>query len=65
MPNFTIEMEFYGHKLRTTLRAENEFRAEQMVRKRLVILSITEDANKKPDDIPQFMSHVFKGFKLT
>ena len=42
MPTFHVYCEFYGKKLKIEVEADNEFRADLEVRKRLRILDIKE-----------------------
>lgn len=57
MKHFTVYMEFYGKKIKTTVKAENAFRADMEVRKRLHILKITEE--KIEDDFLDVFKDMF------
>ena len=62
MQKFTVYIEFYGKKLKTTVEAANEFRAEMQVRQKLHFVKIIkEEEEKKSDDIPDIFKDIFGG----
>lgn len=63
MPKFTVYVEFYGKKLKTTIEATNEFRAEMEVRQKLHFVKIIkEEDQQKNDSIPDIFKDIFGGF---
>ena len=62
MQKFTVYIEFYGKKLKTTVEAANEFRAEMQVRQKLHFVKIIKEEEKKSDDIPDIFKDIFGGF---
>ena len=61
MQKFTVYVEFYGKKLKTTVEASNEFRAEMQVRQKLHFVKIIKEEEKKPDDVPDIFKDIFGG----
>lgn len=65
MAKFFVYAEFYGKKLKIEVDADNEFRADNEVRKKLHIIKIVENKSvdtKKDDDILDQLKNIFGMF---
>ena len=60
MKTYTIYVEFFGKKLKTTLRASSEIEAKRQVTSRLHFLKIVEEKDKSDSDIIGFFNDLFK-----
>jgi hypothetical protein len=59
MPTFDVYIEFYGKKLKTAIKADNEFRAEQKVKDRINILKVEQHQETKKDDTLNVLKDLF------
>lgn len=60
MPTFFVYVEFYGKKLKIELEADNEFRADNLVRSKIHILKIEQKKEPPSDDeVVQSLKNLF------